>query len=104
VVGGKGFKNPLSKTGSGSLGPQSTRIHHLIDKQSTISDKDQFFWRVALDKNCPPSLKGRLDKVKTEMSLNEVVRLIEVLEIEAAVEEAFHLDEELKNKNTGGKR
>lgn len=38
------------------------------------------------------------------MSLNEVVRLIEVLEIEAAVEEAFHLDEELKNKNTGGKR
>ena len=69
-----------------------------------ISDKDQFFLRVALDKNCPPSLKGRLDKIKTDLTLNEVVSLIEVLEIEAAVEEAFHLDEEFKNKNAGGKK
>ena len=104
MVGRKGFQNPFNGANTKPSGAQSTRVRALIDKQSTLSAVDQFFWRVALDKNCPPSLKGRVEKIKTELTLPEVMQLIEVLEIEAAIEEAFRLDEEASKANTGGKR
>lgn len=98
MVGGKGFKSPFTNTGVDIYSLQSTRIQQMITKQSTLSDSDQFFWRVALDKNCPPTLKGRVDKIKSELTLSEVISLIEVLEIESALEEAFRRDEEIKAK------
>ena len=50
-----------------------------------------------MDKNCPPTLKGRVDKIK-QMYLRDVYQLVDMLEVEAALEEAYRLDTELANK------
>ena len=103
MVGGKGFKNPYDRSDKDNAGSQSTRIQKLIEEKSELTYKDQFFWRIALDKNCPPSLRGRADKLKSDLTLREVIQLLETLEIESAIEEAINLDEKIKKAQEGGR-
>lgn len=58
------------------------------------------FWRIARDKNSP---EKRVEVLKYKYTLPSLMQLLEMLEIEAAIEEAMEKDAELESKKKGAK-
>ena len=85
-------------TGSSPAGgPNSRRVRDKINKESSLSEADWFFYNIIASKHCPVKDPRTL---MYNYTLQEVFIMSEFSTMMDDLEEAQYKDEELKNKNT----